>query len=744
MQEIPFLPAGDNNIRYPLKRYLPLFHAGVVSTWLQQNSEPGGNVLDPLGSNPLYALEAAESGFRVFQAQKNPILRLMIEVLAHGYNENEYRNAVHLLLDQEWHGEKLESYIRNLYLTDCRNCGHSITAEGFVWKKESAEPTSVVYICPDCGESGAFPINEGDLTRLQQIGNIAVYRSRAMQRCMAEGIDIKKNVEYALACYTPRALHVVVILFNTLDRLIVSSEERSMMAAVLLEVFDQATSIWHWPSREFRPQQLSVPSIFFEKNISQTITQAIRTWTNYKKPCEVESYPIIPDQPHSICLFERKTTTALVSKQTDPQGFPLFCIFPRPNQAFWVFSAVWSAWLFGKKAAEGMLSALARQRYGWYWFAQAISTTFSSMKNEITEKDKIFGMCSDFTPSYLLAVLLGACDAGFQLMGCAFQSNTNILQMTWQSSEKLNGKKTKQQIEPARQQLIRYLSKRAEPATFRELFSVYSTAPAIHTAFPSSLEGESTDYYNKVLNDLQTELGDKKIYQTYAGANISSTKWALVEQGKMDQTLDDRVEQVIVDMIYQNPKLDFRDLYGKLCHEFSGFLTPDKDYCKACLESYASRIHLNTQTYIRDADEDPQKRIREQDEIAELIGQIGRKVGAMVQVGDGLSWLSADGQPIYQFFISITASFSEFIKTNTGKRNGIPVLVFPASRSRLIQLKIERNPYLKEILAEDWHLVKFRHIRKISEQEQFTLQAWQDILDVDPPLWDPPAQLKFL
>jgi hypothetical protein len=740
MREIPFIPSDDIIVRFPLKRYLPPFHAGVISTWLQENSEPEGNVLDPLGSNPLYALEAAESGFRVFQAQKNPILRLIVEVLAHSYSETEYENAVHLLFDQEWHGEKLENHIQNLYRTDCRNCGQSIIAEGFVWKKESTEPTSVVYFCPYCGESGTFPVDEGDVARLQQIGNPAVYRARAMQRCMAEGIDIKKNIEYALACYTPRALHVVVILFNTLDTLTVSAEERSIMAAVLLEVFDQATSLWHWPSREFRPQQLSVPSIFFEKNIYQTIPHAIRTWTNYKKSCEVVSYPVIPDQAHSICLFERKATTAFVSKQTDPQGFPIFCIFPRPNQAFWVFSAVWSAWLFGKKAAEGMLSALARQRYGWYWFAQAISTTFSSIKNEITDKDKVFGICSDFTPSYLLAVLLGASDAGFQLAGCAFQGNTNILQMIWQHSEKT----AEEKIEPARQQLIHYLTQRAEPAAFRELFSVYCTTPAIHSSLSSSLEGESSDYYNKVLNDLQTELGDKKVYQSYTGTNISSTKWMLVNQRKMDQTLDDRIEQAIVHAIYQNLSLDFHDLYGLLCQEFQGFLTPDKDYCKACLESYASRIHLNTKLYVCDADEDSQKRMHEQEEIAELIGQIGRKVGAAVQVGDGLSWIDADGQPIYQFFITTTASFSEFIKTKTNKRNGIPVLVFPASRSRLIQLKMERNPHLKEVLREDWHLVKFRHIRKIFEQEQITLQAWQEILDVDPPLWDPPAQLKFL
>ncbi len=72
------------------------------------------------------------------------------------------------------------------------------------------------------------------------------------------------------------------------------------------------------------------------------------------------------------------------------------------------------------------------------------------------------------------------------------------------------------------------------------------------------------------------------------------------------------------------------------------------------------------------------------------------------------------------------------------------MFVFPASRSRLIVLKKGRNPFLSEAIEQGGHLVKFRHIRKITEQEQFTLQAWQDILDVDPPLWDPPAQLKFL
>lgn len=744
MQEIPFLPAGDNSIRYPLKRFLPYFHVGVISSWLRQHAEAGGNVLDPLGSNPLYALEAADDGFRIFQAQKNPVLQLMTEVLAQCFSESEYQKAVNLLLEQEWHGQKLGRYIHDLYLTDCRNCGRSVAADGFVWKKDASDPISVVYLCPHCGESGTFPTVEADLHRLEQVGNAAIYHSRAMQRCMIEGVDNRKNIEYALACYTPRALHVVVILFNTLDQLMVSQQERSIISAVLLEVFDQASSLWYWPSREFRPQQLSVPSVYFEKNISLSIQQALRTWMDYRKPCEVVTYPVIPDQPRSICIFERKITSPLFAKQTDPNGFPTFCIFPRPNQAFWVLSAMWSAWLLGKKAAEGMLSALARQRYGWYWFAQAISTTFGAIRNKIAKKDTIFGICSDFTPSYLLAVMLGANDAGFQLTGCAFQSNRNILQMTWRNSLQAEGPQPEPPIQPARDYLTQYLCERAEPATFQELFTVCCTAPAIHHEFLPSLEGESSEYFTKVLNDLQNELANTNVYRSFAGPNISSSRWMIVRTAKDIQPLDDRIEQAIVSTVQQNPSINFQMLYNELCQAFPGFQTPDRDFCRNCLESYATRAKTGQAIFMRDADEDARKRESELDEIKELICQIGRKIGVAVHTNDGIHWMDAADKTLYTFYLSPTAIFSKYTQKENDGAHGTPVIVFPASRSRLIQLKIERNPYLKETLSHGYHLVKYRHIRKISEQEQLTLQAWQDVLDVDPPLWDPPTQLKFL
>ena len=744
MHGIPFIQPGEKIYRYPLKRFLPPYYEGMVSSWLQENAQPGCDILDPFGSNPLYALEAAKDGFRVFQAQKNPILRLMTEVLAQNHSEKEFRNCVHLLLEQEWHTEKLEHYIQALYQTTCRNCGRTVMAEGYVWKKNAETPDLVVYICPHCHESGSFPIEKDDIDCLQQIGNSAVYRSRAIQRCTLEGIDNRKALQYVLACYTPRALHLVVILFNTLDKLAIEQEERAMLAALLVEVFDHASSLWYWPSRDYHPQQLTTPNTFFEKNIYHALFQAIKTWTGVERPCQITSFPVLPERAHSICLFDRKVSDDLFSQNSALHLEQCYCIFPRPNQAFWTFSAVWAAWLLGKKAAEGMLTALSRQRYGWFWFTQALSTTFTSFQPDFSGRNRILGLCMNFTPSYQLAVVLGAYQAGLQLEGYAYQDNDEIFQFIWNSHFTQPPAKGQDMPQQIREELTRFLSKKGEPASFKDLYSIKLFTMADKAGLPSQLSGEDSDLYNTIINDLQTELSDKDVYRQFSGESSANTQWSLYDLHRLEMALDDRIEQYVVGTIQQQPISEFHDLYGMLCQQFQGLFTPDKYFSKACLESYATRVNLDAQTYKLDADEDPTKRENDLYEIRTLIIQLGKNLGLKINIGEEIEWCNKDGQIIYRFFPTTTAVFRSFPGKTADKMPGENVLVFPASRSRLILIKRKRNPLLEDTLSHTCHLLKFRHLRNIFNQEHLTLQAWQDILDADPPLWDPPTQLKLL
>jgi hypothetical protein len=247
-----------------------------------------------------------------------------------------------------------------------------------------------------------------------------------------------------------------------------------------------------------------------------------------------------------------------------------------------------------------------------------------------------------------------------------------------------------------------------------------------------------------VIKDLQSTLADRKTFRQFSKGGITSGKWILLHPNTKEYSNDDRIELAIIQLIPERPQWVFQELYAELCHRFPGFLTPDKDLCMACLHSYAQRTYLGRLAYSLDLDELPQKREKEMQEIGALIKHIGSKLGFVMDEGSPLTWYAPNNDPVYQFFITSNTVFSPILMERMQKRSCTPVILFPASRSRLILEKQRRNPLLEETLAENWHLVKYRHIRKMGEQDLLSVQAWQDMLDADPPLWEPAAQLKLL
>ena len=77
----------------------------------------------------------------------------------------------------------------------------------------------------------------------------------------------KESIETALDCYLPRAIYVTMLLVNRLEGLVLEKSERMLLQAILVSVFDEATSLWHWPEKDHRHLQLSLPSRFIEKNL---------------------------------------------------------------------------------------------------------------------------------------------------------------------------------------------------------------------------------------------------------------------------------------------------------------------------------------------------------------------------------------------------------------------------------------------------------------------------------------------
>ena len=122
MDTFSLIPGTKPNNPGPLARFLPLLEYGVISAWLEENVEPGSWLLDPFGSAPRLALEAARAGYRVLVAANNPITRFMLEMGTTALPESEFKAAVADLAVSRKGEEKLEEHLQALYLTTCTSC----------------------------------------------------------------------------------------------------------------------------------------------------------------------------------------------------------------------------------------------------------------------------------------------------------------------------------------------------------------------------------------------------------------------------------------------------------------------------------------------------------------------------------------------------------------------------------------------------------------------------------------------
>ena len=116
----------------PMHRFLPLVPTGVFREWLATTVQPGSLVLDPFGSTPQPAIEAARAGYRVLVAANNPVARFLLDMAANPPPEIELKAALAELSSAMKGSERLPQHLSNLYQTECARCGASVIAEAFL------------------------------------------------------------------------------------------------------------------------------------------------------------------------------------------------------------------------------------------------------------------------------------------------------------------------------------------------------------------------------------------------------------------------------------------------------------------------------------------------------------------------------------------------------------------------------------------------------------------------------------
>ena len=135
-----------------------------------------------------------------------------------------------------------------------------------------------------------------------------------------------------------------------------------------------------------------------------------------------------------VCLYEGRIKE-LAAQLPKINVSAVLTSFPRPNQAFWTLSALWSGWLWGPEALEHFKSVLRRRRYDWGWHANAIQGALESLASDLPDGTPYFGLINEVEPGFLSAVLLGSQLSNLKLCGAALRTEDDQAQILWRHSK---------------------------------------------------------------------------------------------------------------------------------------------------------------------------------------------------------------------------------------------------------------------------------------------------------------------
>ncbi len=738
--ELTYLPAFDGFYQPPLGRFLPALPRGVISQWLEENTKPGDLILDPLGANPLSAIEAAYASRRVLFARNNPILWLLLEAFASSPSEAVLRLLVNKLLLSRHLDETLDQHLQSIYQTACNLCGNRIQPAGYIWESKGEIPIAKVYTCPHCGDSGEKPVTESDIYNLQRLGKIGLHRTRAFQRVMQGGNYEKESIETALDCYLPRAIYVSMLLVNRLEGLVLEKPERKLLQAILVSVFDEATSLWHWPEKNQRYLQLTLPSRFIEKNLWACLDTAPTLWKQEGRSVPLSYWPSLPPSEGGICLYQRQIADQKSLLECEEPA-ALVTVIPRPNQAFWTLSALWSGWLWGSKGATSMRSALSRRRYDWDWFAQAIHATFQSITTKVSRNTQVFGLFPQSTPNFYLGLLTGMHNAGFKSIGAAARIADDLIQCHWIP-------KTYPHFDSdfnLRSAIADFLIDRGEPANYQEIITNCLTELGISGDLPKPVSMMNDSLFSKIQNEITTILNDEQFVKSINSSQVGGSQWWLCDTSQAQVPLSERIEQYIRSILIKGAPVEKRKMEKQVCEQFLGSRTPPAELIQICLESYADPIFKAVHHYLILPDENLNKRSLELIEMRSLISMCAEKLGIREELSEeSITWKTNENLTLYRYFFTDSCSIIKFIQETPDEEEVNNVILFPGSRSRLLVYRLNHDPRLEAAANLSWSFVKFRTLRRLAQHDNLTLNLWKELLISDPPLWNPPIQFQLL
>jgi hypothetical protein len=732
MEHQPYITGLKPAESGPLSRFLPPLEEGVVSAWLSHQAlpkdavqdKPGNWLLDPFGFSPRLVLEAARSGYRVLVTVNNPITRFLLETFANPPPESEFTAALADLSAVKKGDERLGTHLQSLYLTTCEKCDQPVHAQAFLWRKDEDAPYGRIYECKQCGDTGEHLATDEDRERALKIAETdTLHRSRAFERVVALDDEDRIYAEEAIQHYLPRPLYVLTTIINRLHSLNLSPERERALTALVLLACDAGNTLWAHPSERPRPKQLSTPNQFRENNVWMMLERGLSLWTGTGGTVPCEAWPKKIPESGGICIYEgRLKDLALEVKREIPIAAVIASV-PRPNQAFWTFSALWAGWLWGSEAVEPYKIALRRRRYDWAWSATALHSMFEHLNELLPDDVPVFALLPEPEAAFMTSALTAAQTAGFKLNSVAVRTAFDPVQIIWKCGEK--SKSSEMNIETVRNAMHEFLTERGEPVGYLHLHLAGLIACAESNALkPADMEFDEA--LRKTQNLFESALKDDEGFIHYSiGEGVDTGMWGSSLAGAVaNESLSDRVEVAVVNFLQKNPNAIFLDVEEDLYPRFTGLMAPSKGLIYAVLNSYAEKEGARWKLRAEDF---ASARREEVKSVFKNLAALGKRLKYQSSEEEKVLTWKEKGKTVRKFHVLASALLGRAME-NADEQT---VLVIPGGRAALAAYKQMRDPSLAARIKK-YRLVKYRLLRALLEVPVLTRETFEEQIASDP------------
>jgi hypothetical protein len=563
---------------------------------------------------------------------------------------------------------------------------------------------------------------------------VRLHQARALNRITSQDDPLRSQVKHALNAYPARPLIVLQTIINKLEGLEQSPRRRELLTALILSAADQGNTLWAYPSPRNRPRQIVVPSVYQERNLWKVMEEAVESWQVLSSPIPLLDWEgSIPDTP---CILRYQGRIKELAPQINQTLPAIVTAIPRPNQAFWTLSALWTGWIWGQNAVAPIRQVLSRQRYDWNWHTNALRSVYETIFKISNSQSRFWEVIAENEPMLLLANLLAGDSSGFKLISYSQSTDDQIAQVCW---ERLLKQQTYTQpssaLEKAREAITTYLQEKGEPASYQQAHAAAITHLANENRLAVDTLLENPNLAASETNSLIETLFKEPGFLTHigkGGASLETGDWWLAGGMEPGLTLIDHVEGVILQHLVESITTSSSDVKSSVYQALPGLFTPEDEVLLNCLDSYADLIDETQHHWVLRDSELPTARKTDMAAIHETLCEIGRRLDFRISGMNPLIWEEAgESVPNYQFNILSTAIITPYI--HRPSIANYHVLVIPGSRANLLAYKQQRDPLLQRKLDQSFLIMKYRLVRDLGANPLLSRELFKEQILADPP-----------